>query len=74
MLCHSRSVSFSERQLKLCLSFSEGETVMTRNAKLKIAALATAVLTTFGSVAATTGAVAVDAGKNDKNTGGSWCC
>jgi hypothetical protein len=47
---------------------------MTRNAKLKIAALATAVLTTFGSVAATTGAVAVDAGKNDKNTGGGWCC
>lgn len=47
---------------------------MSRNAKIKLAALATAVLTTFGSVAATAGAVSVDAGKTDKNTGGSWCC
>jgi hypothetical protein len=42
--------------------------------KLKIAALATAVLTTLGSVALTTGSMAVDAGKSDKGTNGGWCC
>ncbi|GAA1478947.1 hypothetical protein GCM10009623_33930 [Nocardioides aestuarii] len=47
---------------------------MSRNAKIKLAALATAALTTFGSVAATAATVSVDAGKNDKNVGGSWCC
>jgi hypothetical protein len=47
---------------------------MSRNAKLKIAALATAVLTTIGTASVTAASVGVDAGKSDKNVGGSWCC
>jgi len=46
---------------------------MSRNAKLKVAALATAVLTTLGSVAATASTVSVDAGKTSK-IGSGWCC
>lgn len=47
---------------------------MSRNAKLKIAALATAVLTTIGTASVTAASVTVDAGKSGKNIGGSWCC
>lgn len=48
---------------------------MSRNAKLKLAALATAVLTTIGSASVTAASVTVDAGKpSGKNVGGSWCC
>ncbi len=46
---------------------------MSRNAKVKLAALATAVLTTMGTASVTAASVTVDAGKQSKNNG-SWCC
>lgn len=44
-----------------------------RNTKMKIAALATAVLTTLGTASVTAAGVTVDAGKNGK-VGSGWCC
>lgn len=53
--------------------FLEREFAMSRNAKVKIAALATAVLTTVGTASVTAATVTVDAGKSGK-IGNSWCC
>ena len=51
---------------------SEGETNMSRQARIKIAALATAVLATLGTVGATASIATPDAKPMYKN--GSWCC
>lgn len=48
---------------------------MSRETKLKIAAVATALVTSLGTVAVSATAGVVDAGgKDSKNTGGGWCC
>lgn len=47
---------------------------MSRQAKIKFAAVLTAVITSLGTVAVGATAGVVDAGKTSKNTNGSWCC
>lgn len=48
---------------------------MSRQAKVKFAAVLTAVITSLGTVAVGATAGVVDAGKgSSKNVGGGWCC
>lgn len=47
---------------------------MSRDTKLKIAALATALVTSLGTVAVSATAGVVDAGGKDSKRDGSWCC
>ena len=46
---------------------------MSRQSKLKVAALLTAVVTSLGTVAVSATAGTVDAGKSDQKNG-NWCC
>ena len=56
------------------ICFSEGEISMSRHAKIKFAALLTAVVTTMGT-AGVTAAIADDGSRPDSvKTGGGWCC
>ncbi len=48
---------------------------MSRQTKLKFAAVLTALVTSLGTVAVGATAGTIDAGKSaQKNTGGGWCC
>lgn len=42
--------------------------------KLKIAAVATAIIATAGSVGMTASVAGVDAGKSETKNNGGWCC
>jgi hypothetical protein len=42
--------------------------------KLKIAAVATAIIATAGTASVATATMTVDAGKSTTKIGGSWCC
>ncbi len=42
--------------------------------KLKIAAVATAIIATAGSVGMTASVAGVDAGKSKDKIGSGWCC
>jgi len=57
--------------------FSEGENTMSRQTKVKFAALVTAVVTTMGTAGISAAVAAPDAGNNKPSfvkTNGSWCC
>lgn len=47
---------------------------MSRQAKLKFAAVLTAVVTSLGTVAVGATAGTIDAGKSNQKTNNSWCC
>jgi len=47
---------------------------MSRQTKLKFAAVLTAVVTSLGTVAVGATAGTIDAGPSTVKTGGGWCC
>lgn len=57
------------------ICFSEGE-IMSRQTKLKFAALVTAVVTTMGTAGVSAAIAAPDAANKPSyvKTGGGWCC
>ncbi len=47
---------------------------MSRNVKIKVAAVVTAVVTTLGTAGLAGAVGSVDAGKDRTAKNGSWCC
>lgn len=47
---------------------------MSRQTKLKFAAIVTTLVAALGTVGVGATTASIDAGKSDKNTNGSWCC
>lgn len=47
---------------------------MSRQTKLKFAAIATTLVAALGPVGVGAASASIDAGKNSKVTGGGWCC